>query len=152
MSENTPSHAASHLRLRRTKQAIVLAVAGGTAAVWALVATNSVGVTATAAADSQTNANQVAPPQVVPGPQGQDDGGFFGAPNDQPGFFGGDGFRQRNGSSGGGTFGGSGNGFGQNGSNGQSGSGSSGSGTFGGGFGQGGFGGGVGPMMQSGGS
>ncbi len=157
MSENSSSHAASHQRLRRAKQAIVLAVAGTTAAVWALVATNTVGVTSTTAADARSNTGSgTTPPQVRTDGQGQDGGGFFGTPNEQPGFFGGnDGFGQ--------------GGFGQNGFS-QGGSGSSGSGTFGGGFGQGGFGqngfsqggsgssgngtfgGGFGPMMQSGGS
>ncbi len=140
MSENSSSHAASHQRLRRAKQAIVLAVAGTTAAVWALVATNTVGVTSTTAADARSNAGSgTTAPQVRTDGQGQDGGGFFGTPNEQPGFFGGnDGFGQ-------GGFGQNGfgqGGFGQNGL-GQGGSGSSGSGTFGGG---------VGPMMQSGGS
>ncbi len=138
MSENSSSHAASHERLRRAKQAIVLAVAGTTAAVWALVATNAVGVTSTTAADSQPNANPITTtPQVESDGQGQDGGSFFGVPNEQPGFFGGDDGSGQGGFGGNGAFGQG--GFGQNGFGG---SGSSG-GTFGGGS---------GPMMQSGGS
>jgi hypothetical protein len=131
MSEHTPSHAASHRRLRRLKQAIVLGVAGGTAAAWALVATNTVGVTAgTASAGARTNSNTIDTQPVAPQGGFQGDDGFFGAPNDQPGFFGG-------GSRRGGTFGGnSGGTFG---------------GTFGGNAG-GSLGGGFGPMMRSGGS
>lgn len=158
MSENTPSrHAGAHRRLRRAKQAIVLAVAGGSAGAWALVASNTVGITAsTAVADTSANGAQAQPGSTgaqAGDSQSQGDDGFFGAPNEQPGFFGGfgDGTRHHR------TFDGSGSngsGSGSNGSGsigGQSGQGGSGgsAGTFGGGTPQSG---GLGPMMQSGGS
>jgi hypothetical protein len=123
------------------------------------VASNTVGITAsTAAADANATGSQAQPGSTVqPGtPQGQGDDGFFGSPNDQPGFFGGfgdgDGSRHHRSSGGFDLGAGSGSSGGPSGQSGQGGS----NGSTGGGFGSFGSGtsqsGGFGPMMQSGGS
>jgi len=135
MPETTPrrpSSSASRGRIHTLKRLIVLAAAAGSAGVFALVASDTVGVTAaTAAQDANAGPNSAGDPGAgaTQGPAG---GGFFGVPNTQPRFFSGPG----------GAFGGSNGTFGGFGGS---------SGSVGG-FGSGTSPLGAGPMMQSGGS